>query len=394
MGRGYVPGIVKKLTLIFMIDALGFDQAGGGEFLPGAGSDRRPVETVLGYSSACIPSIMTGKAPNEHGHLSMYRRAQGGRTVFGGPTKLLSRLARWSDRGHWRMRQWLHGHLRRKGITGYFSLYEVPLELLGEFDLCQTRNIYQPQAFDTEGLSGLGDLLADRELSRVWDWTVPEEQAWAELDEELAAARRRVLFFYTPELDSLMHVVGPEHAQSHDRLSFYSDRIGRALTKAREQYEEVDLFVFGDHGMAEVRGVHDLWSLLKEAEFKVPSDLLYFLDSTMARFWFQHPDAEAWVRKLLQTQEYGRIVDREELQSLGAFFPDADYGELIFLLDEGHILAPSFMGKEPVRGMHGYHPNAGASFTTLVTNRPDIEYPKNLYQLHQVLRESLGEVLT
>ena len=381
---------MSRLTLVFMIDALGFAQAGE-EFLPEARVPRNPVATVLGYSSACIPSIMTGKSPAEHGHLSMYRRASKGRGVFSGPIEIVGRLARITGRGHWRMRQLLALYLRRTGITGYFSLYDVPLPLLREFDLCQRKNIYRPGAF--EGLSGLGDILADPSLSRVWDWTVPEDRSWVELEAELRAGTKRVLFFYTPELDSLMHTVGPGDRRAKEQLAGYSARIGAALRLAEESYDEVDLYAFGDHGMAPVTGVHDLWSRLDPLPFRVPQDFLFFLDSTMARFWFDHPDAERAVRAILAGEEYGRILEEDELVALGAAFPKDDYGELIFLLDEGHILVPSFMGSEPVRGMHGYHPNASASFTTLVTNRADLPYPKNLFELHGILRASIERTI-
>jgi hypothetical protein len=51
------------------------------------------------------------------------------------------------------------------------------------------------------------------------------------------------------------------------------------------------------------------------------------------------------------------------------------------------------MGSEPVRGMHGYHPNAGASYTTLVTNRADTSYPRNLFELHGTLRASIERTI-
>lgn len=383
---------MSRLTLVFMIDALGFTQAES-DFLPEAGIPRAPIETVLGYSSACIPSIMTGRPPAEHGHLSMYRRARNGKTVFGGPVALAGRLARLTPRGHWRMRQLIARYLRSRGITGYFSLYDVPLDLLPQFDLCQHRNIYRPGAFRDRGQDGLGDILADPAVARVWDWTVPEERAWGELEAELRRGERRVLFFYTPELDSLMHVVGPCDRRAADRLGAYGARIAAALRLAEEQYDEVDLLVFGDHGMAPVIGVHDLWGRLATLPFAVPRELLYFLDSTMARFWFAHPSAEAAVRKLLADEPYGRILGADELASLGAAFPDDDYGALIFLLDEGHILVPSFMGAEPVRGMHGYHPQARASYTTLVTNRGERPYPRTLFELHGTLRASIERTM-
>jgi hypothetical protein len=35
-------------------------------------SKKHPLQTVLGYTSTCIPTILTGKSPQEHGHFSFF----------------------------------------------------------------------------------------------------------------------------------------------------------------------------------------------------------------------------------------------------------------------------------------------------------------------------------
>ena len=52
---------------------------------------------------------------------------------------------------------------------------------------------------------------------------------------------------------------------------------------------------------------------------------------------------------------------------------------------------PSFMSGRPVRGMHGYHPDARHSFTVLLTNVADRPYPANLVELHALLRDEIRE---
>jgi len=377
---------MKRLTLIFMIDALGYEQAGGGEFLPQLTVPRAPIQTVLGYSSACIPTIMTGKPPGEHGQMSMYRRAAPGQSVFGPPARVISMLRRLTQRGDWRMRQAIAHYLRWRGITGYFALYDVPLEWLHHFDLCQRKNIYRPDAF--ERVTGLPDVVREREDARIWDWSDQEESSFEELEQEIRAGEKRFLLHYTADLDALMHVVGPDGGAAHRKLEFYHEKIGRLIRMAEDVYDEVQFYVFGDHGMAPVEGTHNLWAELDGLKLRVPEDYLFFLDSTMARFWFHTPEARTRVTELLRRHESGRILDATELTALGSKFDEDEYGEMIFLLDEGHIFVPSFMGKEAVKGMHGYHPDARASYTTLLSNRPNFEYPRNLFELHEVLRDA------
>ena len=61
----------------------------------------------------------------------------------------------------------------------------------------------------------------------------------------------------------------------------------------------------------------------------------------------------------LEGTSCGRIVDDEELERLGILFSDRRYGEVIFLLNPGWLMARSdFNGNhwKPV-GMHGFHPS-------------------------------------
>ncbi len=377
----------RRLVIVILIDALGWEQAGDPAFASFLAAPRAPIRSVLGYSSANLPTIMTGRLPREHGHFSMYRRA-GRDGVFAGVKPALSLATRLTDR-HWRISGWVAGWLRWRGITGYFSLYEIPLAVLAEFDLCQRRNIYAPGAFD--GMSGLADLLTGGGAGRIWDWSVPEDRAFAEMAAEIDRGEKSVLFLYTPRLDGLMHATGPDSGAVRDALAGYARRIEELTARARLRYEEVRIRVFGDHGMAPVRGVHDLRAELQSAGYGVGGPVLYFLDSTMARFWFRASADRRRIEEILARHSWGRILGAEELEGLGALFPDCRYGELIFLLDEGEILVPSFMSSRPVRGMHGYHPDARHSFTVLLANTADRPYPANLVELHSHLREEIRE---
>lgn len=374
--------MTRRLTLIVLIDALGYEEAKDPQFLRGLDRPREPVQAVLGYSSSCIPSLLSGRRPSEHGHFSMYRRA-GRQGIFDRLRFVLPVFAR-LGRGDWRMRQWIAASLRRRGVSGYFALYDVPLAWLARFDLCQRRNLFEPGAFD-DG-PGLVDLLRrSGRRYRVWDWRIPEAQGLRELREEIERGESEYLVYYTAELDSVMHAHGPASPAARETLAHYDRAFSEILTRARARYDEVRMLVFGDHGMAPVQRHEDLWAQLERLPARPGRDYLYFLDSTMARFWFENETARRSVAELLSQQSYGRVLGDEELGDLGALFAQREYGEMIFLVDEGTILVPSFMGKSPVRGMHGYHPEARHSYTTLLTNDHEVAYPRNLMEIFDAM---------
>jgi len=221
---------------------------------------------------------------------------------------------------------------------------------------------------------------------------VPEARAFAELGEEIDRGERPVLFLYSAELDATMHAHGPEGEATAACLASLERRMRDLLVAARRRYREVRAFAFGDHGMAEVSATHDLWSRLDRLGLSVPRDFLFFLDSTMARFWFGTDAARRAVLALLAELPYGRLLDERELRAERAWFPEADYGEAIFLLREGEILVPSFMSGQPVRGMHGYHPNDASMYTTLLSNCRDLDPPTDLAGIHALLRREIGSI--
>jgi hypothetical protein len=378
----------RDLSLVFLIDALGHEIVGSGGFLDALVPPERPcVRSILGYSSSALPSLFTGCLPNEHGHWGMYRRSPE-RSVFRKYAPLL-RLAGRMPRGQWRVRQWLAGRLRRDGITGYFSLYEVPLRLLPEFDLCERRNTYRPGGFDR--VPSLFDHLEGAKVPhRIWDWTSTPAKSYAEMEEAARRGSDRFLFLYDAGLDSLMHVHGPRSAATVSWLRDCEGRISRIVEAARSAGRRPRLRIFGDHGMAAIHTHIDLLRDLQELPAEVRRETLGFFDSTMGRFWFASASARDAVLGLLAKRDGGRLLTREEFVIHGVDFPDHAYGEEVFLCDAGTLILPSYMGSEPLKGMHGYHPDDRDSNTTLLADPMPEHAPRTILDILPLLLDDLG----
>jgi hypothetical protein len=141
---------------------------------------------------------------------------------------------------------------------------------------------------------------------------------------------------------------------------------------AREHYDEVLLTVFSDHGMANCDRLLDLRARLEPLGLRMGRDYAVVYDSTMARFWFFDERARSLVTECLKGVPEGRVMPDQELEELGALFPDRYFGELIFLVEEGVLIVPSHMGERPIRAMHGYHPDARHSYASMLTNYSDV----------------------
>lgn len=351
--------------VVLLVDALGWELAGRTPGLAPGLTERRRLDTILGFSSGALPTLFTGRLPAEHGRWLMYRRATG-RTPFAGFQWL--RLAPARARRSWRVGRALHGLVRRRGVRGYFDLYEVPRPLLAEFDLAERDDIFAPRGLPVDSL---WDALARRGVARVsWDWRTPEHANLAALERHVAAGEGGFLFCYTAGLDAALHREGAGGAGVRSWLAGLADALRRIEAAGARRGATPWIYLLSDHGMVDVDRTVDVMGRLDRLPVRWPADYLVFFDSTMARFWWRGGPARDQVRAALAQEPAGRWLTDDELEREGCRFAGREYGDDVFLLAPGALMVPSFMGSRPVRAMHGYDPSHPEMAALLWSNRP------------------------
>lgn len=373
----------RRVTVVIFIDALGARIAETHGFLRAEPGRARALETVIGYSSSAIPSLMTGELPRDHGHFSMYQRDRGD-GVFRPYRRLLELVHR--TRGRGKTRRFLKKRLSRQ-LTGYFELYDVPLDLLARLDLPQRRDLFAPGAID--GHETFIDAVAKSGLPyRIWTWRDDETHAFDELTRDVAQGDSAFLLIYSARLDALMHRVGVTGPGVGEMLRSYEVRVREILRAGRDV--DLHLHLFSDHGMTDVVGVHEVHTPLAHTGLRVPRDYLVFTDSTMARFWFHGRDARERLRAALPDTSWGRWLTGEEMHTYGIDFDDHRFGEAIYLLEAGHVIAPSFMGERACAAMHGYGPEDESASAWLFSAPPVPVEARSIRDLAALVRAELA----
>ena len=206
----------------------------------------------------------------------------------------------------------------------------------------------------------------------VTDTLAPEEEHLRQLKADIETERIDFAFQYWAGLDGLLHMVGNDSPEIPLKLDHYEKWIGEVMDLAKQHYKHVDLHVFSDHGMANCDVLLDLRAKVDELGLKFGVDYAVVYDSTMARFWFLKPGSREKIESLLDSIPEGRTMPKEELQRYRAYFEGGDFGELIWLAEEGILIVPSHMGERPIRAMHGYHPTDPQSYATLFSNTDQV----------------------
>lgn len=370
----------RPRMIVLLVDALGWSLAARTPGFAGGLAHRRELATVLGFSSGALPTLFTGRLPAEHGRFLMFRRANGGTPFAGfGATALLPERVQRS----WKLTRALTGLVKARGVRGYFNLYDVPRRLLPEFDLPE-----KDDPFAAGGLPGgaLWDTLERRGLRwRGWNWRTPETESLAALARAAAEGSEDFLFCYTAELDARQHREGRSGPGVAECLARYD----RALAAIAADVPGAWIYLLSDHGMVEVERCVDVMGALAALPVSWPRDYLPFFDSTFARFWWRTAGARERVRETLAATGWGRWLDDERLAKEGAAFPRREYGEDLFLLDPGVLMVPSFMGRTPVRAMHGYDPAHPDMTALLWSNRPIPPHVRHLRQVREYLEAEL-----
>ena len=357
------------LPLFVFVDACGWEIIKDDPFARAVAPYRRKLESVFGFSSACIPSILSGRMPVEHRNWC-YFVYDPVRSPFKG-----LRALRWLPKAltsRRRFRRWLSVLVKAQlKFRGYFDLYNVPFRQISLFDFTEKKNPLQPGGLN-RGPNIFDHLQAGGIPYHVSDPARSERGNLDALVKDIAQERIDFAFLYWPALDGLLHRVGNDSPDVPQKLRSYEPWLDELLATAHRHYDEVKLYIFSDHGMANCDELVDLQAQVNALGLKVGTDYVVVYDSTMARFWFLNDLARQAVTACLALVPEGRILPDAELEELGTLFPDRYFGEMIFLMNEGVLIVPSHMGERPIRAMHGYHPSAPHSYAALLSNQPDI----------------------
>jgi hypothetical protein len=357
------------LPLFVFIDACGWEIIKDRPFAKAFAPNRKRLTSVFGYSSACVPSIISGGWPVEHRNWCyfVYDPANSPfkslRALRWLPERLTSRRI---------FRRWLSKFVKTQlNFRGYFDLYNIPFKYISLYDFTEKRNPLQPGGMNCG--PNIFDYLRDRAIPyHVSSPSRSEKDNLDSLTNDIRQERIDFAFLYWPGLDGLLHSVGNQSPEIGAKLATYERWLEQLLSLARQHYAEIRLYVFSDHGMANCDHLLDLKAKIDALPVKMGEDYAVVYDSTMARFWFFNNRAREHVSQYLKQIPEGRIIPDSELADMGVLFADRYFGELIFLVKEGVLIVPSHMGKRPIRGMHGYHPSEKQSYAVLCTNRDKI----------------------
>ena len=344
----------NTVKVFVFVDALGWKQVEKYDFLRDLLPHRREIEMQFGYSCTAIPTILTGRRPDEHGHLAFYDYAPE-KSPFAKMRFLAPFLRPKSFWRRGRVRNQLSKLIKKLyGFTGYFQLYGVPVERLPKLDYCEKTDLFVPGGLSP--VKNLADIWGEQgHRYLISNWRLPEAENFRIATEAFRRGAVDRAFVYSAAFDAMQHDNVEKDGVLRPKVERYAESI-RALHAALvDGGRPFELTVFSDHGMTPLRGTVDAPAALAKTGLAWGEDYASAIDSTMARFWWLKPESESKVKSAFADFP-GHWLTEDEMRHHGIWRDDHKFGDAIFLADAGVQFCPSDMGVKPLNGMHGYDP--------------------------------------
>ncbi|GAB3028905.1 alkaline phosphatase family protein [Natronobiforma cellulositropha] len=310
------------------------------------------------------PAFFAGLYPETSGISTMFRTAE---HTAEAPFSVARYVPAWFDNRRivdWAIRRGLERYVRYRtphsALAEYATPADVPLDELHRFDFAEKElpwhehYVEQQTVFDCLRAS-------DREWAYFgWPLTTgyDSDEACAESCMEAASRRPSFVYLHLSQLDGLGHAHGPDADEIDGGLERVDRLVEAVYTHYDAHYETVNLVLFGDHGMVGVESTIDVLGALEAAGLQPGDGFDLFLDSTIARFWFDDEATREAVSEVVRSLPASRILDEDDERRYRIRFGDDRYGDLFVLVEPGTVIEPNYFhrGGQTVAGMHGYAP--------------------------------------
>jgi len=272
---------------------------------------------------------------------------------------------------HKRLRSYAQQYFQRRNIT--MPTFFIPYRLLPFFSLTEDRvDLRRPDAFSHPSIF---KLLFNAGKTYFYDsftalgLVTPYASEQERLDaviKDLLGNKKDLYLVYISIPDTYGHLFGPESAELSPILCNMDQMLERFVKQAEEISPNNRFLFIGDHGMLTVTTHYDakkeIDALLGKFDLINGQDVLYFLDSTMVRFWAMSNRAQKKLPRILKDASgfsaHGTWMTPKKAKQFHVPWPDRRYGDHLWIANAGVLVFPDFFHRiVPCKGMHGYDPN-------------------------------------
>src|SRR3989344_5384147 len=116
-----------------------------------------------------------------------------------------------------------------------------------------------------------------------------------------------IYFLHTVDLDKASHEYGVNSENTLKEIKRQDEYASLIVNEFKSRFNDCKIVIWSDHGFLDINGFVNI-----EEKIKKFKNVDYFLDSTIARFWFKDADTKNRVISELNKIKEGHILNLEE----------------------------------------------------------------------------------
>lgn len=279
-------------------------------------------------------SFFTGLNPENHKIVDLFRLSNKKEKIYG---KYITNLLRWV-----------------KGKRFFYTPLAIEKEKASFFRTCINKIWYQKDSIKEKTLFDI--LEENNKTFEIIDWPHHFKNRKAKLflsksDKTAFNKAKKAILRDTDFI--FVHFLGLEIAHQtgigSEEAKNKALEIDIYVKELVESYKE-DVLIFSDHNMNDIKNEIDIEKEISKLNLEFGKDFVYFIGSTMARFWFKNKESRKKVVKICKKIKKARIIKEKD-------FNLPRVADLILLTDTKSVFWPNFfLRKEHFKAMHGWNP--------------------------------------
>ncbi|MEA3137787.1 MAG: hypothetical protein QOC71_2068 [Thermoplasmata archaeon] len=140
-----------------------------------------------------------------------------------------------------------------------------------------------------------------------------------------------------------------------DCLTELDRKLREVYEAAKAGYDDVDVIIAADHGMAPVERRVDFLAELKKLDVKAAVDYVVFVNSTLVVLWYLTEKGRTLIEAALPSVPHTKVVSQEE-RKRRRIPTNRKWGDRMLAADPGMLFWPDYfhVKDSTILGMHGY----------------------------------------
>ena len=327
-----------------------------------------PLETVLGYSITCHPSMYTGVYPDKHKIAFHWVRSKKNGPYT--PLSIFPHIFPFQNS----FVQAVLSHffakffLKSKAFMGYGKILNLPMKFWNLLDINEFK-YWDEDNYINNDIKTIFEIVRGKKLKHHISKMHKPNLGKLDFIDVVNPAGFDWIYYFLGESDSVSHAHTQHSKEGKDFLLKLDGFIEKRYKEFKKAHPDFTFIFWSDHGHIPIKKRYNLYNEFKKYNVDLKK-FFHLIDSTTVRFWPENEKQRKNIVKIMENIPGAHIVTEKEYAELHLAKDTDLYGEMFYYLDGGNTFIHTIHGFGlKTKSMHGYHPKAEGNLGLFVSNK-------------------------